>query len=119
MSQNEVGKVYVRPWGSYQTLRMEKNHQVKVLIIHPGGRLSLQKHMRRSEHWTVVRGTPTLTIHQTTKVYKVDESVYIPCGAVHRIENFGNEDCQIIEVQVGDYLGEDDIIRLEDIYERK
>jgi mannose-6-phosphate isomerase len=118
MSNNEVGKIYERPWGSYQTLRMADNHQVKVLIINPGGRLSLQKHFHRSEHWVVVVGEPTLTVNDQVKVYRPNDSVYIPKEAVHRIENLGKIPCQIIEVQVGDYLGEDDIVRLEDVYGR-
>lgn len=118
MSNNEVGKVYTRPWGSYETLRIENNYQVKSLIIQPGGRLSLQKHFRRAEHWVVVAGTPTLTVNDQSKVYQVNESVYIPKEAIHRIENFGKEPAKIIEVQVGDYLGEDDIVRIEDVYGR-
>ncbi len=118
MSNNEVGKIYERPWGSYQTLRMGDNHQVKILTINPGGRLSLQKHFHRAEHWVVVAGEPTLTVNDDRKVYKVNDSIYIPKEAVHRIENLGNLACQIIEVQVGDYLGEDDIVRLEDVYGR-
>lgn len=118
MMNNEVGKTYFRPWGSYQTLQINENYQVKLLVINPGGQLSLQKHFKRSEHWVVVAGTPTLTINKETKMYQVDESVYIPCEAVHRIENFTTEICKIIEVQIGSYLGEDDIVRLDDIYGR-
>src|SRR5271156_5819958 len=104
MSNNEVGKIYERPWGSYQTLRMGDNHQVKILTINPGGRLSLQKHFKRAEHWVVVAGTPTLTINEQTRVYQPNESIYIPREAVHRIENFGTITTKIIEVQIGDYL---------------
>ncbi len=118
MSHNEQGKIYQRPWGSYQTLFIEDNYQVKLLLINPGGRLSLQKHFKRAEHWVVVAGTPTLTINEQTKVYQVNESVFIAREAIHRIENFSEQVCKLIEVQVGDYLGEDDIVRLEDIYGR-
>ncbi len=118
MGNNEVGKIYERPWGSYETLRIENNYQVKVLIINPGGRLSLQKHFKRAEHWVVVAGSPTLTIDGVSRVYQINESVYIPREALHRIENFGSEPAKIIEVQVGDYLGEDDIVRVDDIYGR-
>src|SRR5262245_38557329 len=118
MANNEVGKIYHRPWGAYETLRIEENYQVKILTINPGGRLSLQKHARRAEHWVVVAGTPTLTVNDTTRVYEVNESIYIPQQAVHRIENFSDKTAKIIEVQVGDYLGEDDIVRFEDIYGR-
>lgn len=118
MSNNEVGKIYQRPWGTYETLRIENNYQVKVLTINPGGRLSLQKHFKRAEHWVVVAGSPTLTVNNQAKIYQVNESVYIPREAIHRIENLGQEIAKIIEVQIGDYLGEDDIVRLEDIYGR-
>lgn len=118
MSMNEVGKKYERPWGTYETLRIEDNYQVKLVIVHPQGRLSLQKHFRRSEHWVVVSGSPTFTVHNQTRVYEINESVFITVNTLHRIENFTNDLCKIIEVQVGDYLGEDDIVRVEDIYGR-
>jgi mannose-6-phosphate isomerase len=118
MANNEVGKIYSRPWGTYETLRIEENYQVKVLTIQPGGRLSLQKHFRRAEHWVVVAGSPTLTVNEHTQVYSVDDSVYIPREAIHRIENFADTVAKIIEVQVGNYLGEDDIVRIEDVYGR-
>lgn len=118
MTNNEPGKIYERPWGTYETLRIENNYQVKILTIQPGGRLSLQKHVHRSEHWVVVAGSPTLTVNDHTQIYAVNDSIYIPREAVHRIENFAAGPAKIIEVQVGDYLGEDDIIRLDDIYGR-
>lgn len=118
MANNEVGKIYQRPWGTYQTLSIADNYQVKILTINPGGRLSLQKHFKRAEHWVVVAGSPTLTVHEQSKIYTVNESIYIPREAKHRIENFGDETAKIIEVQVGDYLGEDDIVRFEDVYGR-
>lgn len=116
--ENKTDKIWVRPWGTYVTLRLENNYQVKLLTINPGGQLSLQKHFKRAEHWVVVAGSPTLTVNGETKVYHVNESVYIPREALHRIENFGADPVKIIEVQVGDYLGEDDIVRIEDIYGR-
>src|SRR3989338_4133779 len=115
---NEPGKIYTRPWGWYQTLMITPTFQVKILAVNPGGRLSLQRHAKRSEHWVVVKGTPTLTVGEEKRVYQRDEKVYIPIHCIHRIENFGAEECQLIEVQVGDYLGEDDIERLEDVYGR-
>lgn len=118
MTNNEVGKVYHRPWGSYQTLALASGYQVKVLNIVAGGRLSLQKHFRRAEHWVVVAGHPTLTIGDTQKVYQRNDCVYIPIECLHRIENFTEEECTLVEVQVGDYLGEDDIVRIEDVYGR-
>lgn len=116
--KNVVGIVYQRPWGTYQTLTLSTNYQVKALTIHPDGRLSLQKHFHRSEHWVVVTGNPTITVENKVKVYSANEHVYIPREALHRIENFSKEDSILIEVQVGDYLGEDDIVRIEDVYGR-
>jgi mannose-6-phosphate isomerase len=115
---NEVGKTYQRPWGTYQTLAIAPGYQVKIINVQPGGRLSLQKHAQRSEHWVVVHGEPTLTVQGKTQVYRRDESVYIPKEGVHRIENLSGEMCTLVEVQVGDYLGEDDIVRIEDVYGR-
>jgi mannose-6-phosphate isomerase len=117
--KNMPGKTYQRPWGSYKTLALEEGYQVKILTISPGGRLSLQKHFRRSEHWIVTKGEPTLTIGNDTKSYTRNQSVYIPKNTEHRIENLTTEDCILVEVQVGDYLGEDDIVRIEDVYGRK
>ncbi|HVV69539.1 MAG TPA: phosphomannose isomerase type II C-terminal cupin domain [Gammaproteobacteria bacterium] len=119
MQNNIVGKIYERPWGTYQTLALAKGYQVKIVTINAGGRLSLQKHFKRAEHWVVVAGSPTLTVGEQQKVYHVDESIYIPKEAMHRIENFTDQVCTIIEVQVGDYLGEDDIVRIEDVYGRQ
>lgn len=115
---NEVGKIYQRPWGTYQTLALAPGYQVKILTINLGGRLSLQKHFKRAEHWVVVKGTPTLTVGDETRIYHVNEKVYIPLEVMHRIENFANEESVLVEVQVGEYLGEDDIVRIEDIYGR-
>lgn len=118
MNQNEPGCVYERPWGNYQTLALENGFQIKLLTIIPGGRLSLQKHLQRTEHWIVVSGILTLTIGDSTATYERGQYAYVPCGVVHRIENTSTSVCKLAEVQVGDYLGEDDIIRLDDIYGR-
>ena len=107
-----------RPWGNYRSLDLGQRHQVKSIVVKPGGRLSLQKHHHRSEHWIVVRGTATVTVAGQVKTVHENESVYIPIGAVHRMENPGKIDLEIIEVQTGGYFGEDDIIRLEDVYNR-
>jgi len=115
---NEVGKIYHRPWGTYKTIEMGEGYQVKLITVNPEGRLSLQKHAKRSEHWTVVTGKPTITVGEDTKIFSVNESVFIPAETVHRMENTTNEPASIIEVQVGSYLGEDDIVRLEDVYGR-
>ena len=107
-----------RPWGSYQSLDSGERHQVKRIVVKPGGRLSLQKHHHRSEHWIVVHGTARVTIDGVEKSVHENESVYIPIGAVHRLENPGKIPLELIEVQTGSYLGEDDIIRLDDDYKR-
>ena len=107
-----------RPWGSYQSLDIGERHQVKRIIVKSGGRLSLQKHHHRSEHWIVVRGTALVTVNEMQKMVHENESIYIPIGAVHRMENPGKIPLELIEVQTGSYLGEDDIIRIEDDYRR-
>lgn len=118
MSHNQEGEVYERPWGTYQTLQLRDGYQVKLLVIQPGGCLSLQRHQKRAEHWVVVAGEPTLTIGEDVSTYQRDDHVYIPVKVKHRIENRTDLTCMIIEVQVGDYLGEDDIERFEDVYGR-
>ncbi len=107
-----------RPWGSYQSVDDGERHQVKRIIVKPGQRLSLQKHYHRSEHWIVVRGAARVTVNELVKTVHENESVYIPMGAVHRLENPGKIMLELIEVQTGSYLGEDDIIRIEDDYRR-
>ena len=107
-----------RPWGSYQSVDSGERHQVKRIIVKPGQRLSLQKHYHRSEHWIVVRGAARVTVNDVVKTVHENESIYIPIGAVHRLENPGKILLELIEVQTGSYLGEDDIIRIEDDYRR-
>jgi mannose-1-phosphate guanylyltransferase/mannose-6-phosphate isomerase len=107
-----------RPWGSYQSVDNGDRHQVKRIAVKAGGRLSLQKHHHRSEHWIVVRGTARVTVNELVKIVHENESIYIPIGAVHRLENPGKILLELIEVQTGSYLGEDDIIRIEDDYQR-
>jgi mannose-1-phosphate guanylyltransferase / mannose-6-phosphate isomerase len=107
-----------RPWGSYQSIDLGERHQVKRIIVKPGGRLSLQKHHHRSEHWIVVRGAARVTVNELVKIVHENESIYIPIGATHRMENPGKIPLELIEVQTGSYLGEDDIIRIEDDYQR-
>jgi mannose-1-phosphate guanylyltransferase / mannose-6-phosphate isomerase len=107
-----------RPWGSYQSVDNGDRHQVKRIIVKPGGRLSLQKHHHRSEHWIVVRGAARVTVNELVKTVHENESIYIPIGAVHRLENPGKIVLELIEVQTGSYFGEDDIIRIEDDYRR-
>jgi mannose-1-phosphate guanylyltransferase / mannose-6-phosphate isomerase len=107
-----------RPWGWYQTLELQGRFQVKRIVVYPGGRLSLQKHFHRAEHWVVVRGAAQVTVGDRVELLNENRSIYIPLGEVHRLENPGKIDTEIIEVQTGSYLGEDDIVRLEDVYNR-
>jgi mannose-1-phosphate guanylyltransferase/mannose-6-phosphate isomerase len=107
-----------RPWGNYQSIDTGDRHQVKRIVVKPGGRLSLQKHHHRSEHWIVVRGAARVTVNELVKIVHENESIYIPIGATHRLENPGKILLELIEVQTGSYFGEDDIIRIEDDYQR-
>ena len=107
-----------RPWGWYETLCLGSRFQVKRIMVKPGGVLSLQSHVHRSEHWVVVAGTARVTVGEDIQLLSENQSVYIPLGAVHRMENPGKVDMYLIEVQTGSYLGEDDIVRYEDIYAR-
>ena len=108
-----------RPWGSFDSLEHQDGFQVKRLIVNPGAVLSLQLHHHRAEHWVVVRGTARITLNDDEFDLHVNESVHVPVGARHRIANTGAEPVHIIEVQCGDYLGEDDIVRFEDNYGRE
>ena len=107
-----------RPWGSYQSLEQGTNFQVKRLIIKPDASISLQLHHRRSEHWVVVKGEAVVTKGSDVFTLRVNESTYIPVETMHKLENHGDSDLEIIEVQTGDYFGEDDIERFEDQYGR-
>lgn len=107
-----------RPWGWFETLALADRFQVKRIVVHPGAALSLQSHVHRSEHWIVVAGTARVTVDDNVKLLSENQSVYIPLGAVHRMENPGKVPMVLIEVQTGVYLGEDDIIRYEDVYAR-
>jgi mannose-1-phosphate guanylyltransferase/mannose-6-phosphate isomerase len=107
-----------RPWGSYQSVDRGDRFQVKRIVVKQGGRLSLQMHHHRAEHWVVVRGTARVTIGDNVTFLQENESVYVPSGARHRLENPGKIDLELIEVQTGSYLGEDDIVRIEDDYHR-
>jgi mannose-1-phosphate guanylyltransferase/mannose-6-phosphate isomerase len=111
-------KVY-RPWGSYESLSFGDRFQVKRIVVDPGKVLSLQFHHHRAEHWVVVRGTAKITVGEEVRLLSEDQSTYIPLGSVHRLENPGRIPLEIIEVQTGAYLGEDDIVRLEDSYGRQ
>jgi mannose-1-phosphate guanylyltransferase/mannose-6-phosphate isomerase len=107
-----------RPWGWYQRIDRGPRFQVKRIMVKPGGRLSLQKHHHRAEHWVVVRGTAEVTVGDTVTLLHENEAAYIPMGSIHRLTNPGRIPLELIEVQVGSYTGEDDIIRFEDAYGR-
>jgi mannose-1-phosphate guanylyltransferase/mannose-6-phosphate isomerase len=107
-----------RPWGSYESLIVGEGFQVKRIVVNPGQRLSLQMHHHRAEHWVVVRGTAEVVNGDETMLLTEDQSTYIPIGAKHRLSNPGKYPLELIEVQSGSYLGEDDIVRFEDVYGR-
>lgn len=107
-----------RPWGKYDSIDTGKNHQAKRITVKPGAKLSVQLHRKRSEHWVVVSGRARVTNGDNTFELAENESTFIPVGTVHALENIGHEDLEIIEVQYGSYLGEDDIERISDIYGR-
>jgi len=107
-----------RPWGWFESLATGTRFQVKRIVVNPGAALSLQSHFHRSEHWIVVEGTAKVTVDDTVQLISENQSVYIPLGAVHRMENPGKLPMVLIEVQTGSYLGEDDIVRFEDVYSR-
>ena len=107
-----------RPWGSYEGIARGERYQVKRIKVKPGASISLQKHAHRAEHWVVVRGTAEVTRDEDVFTLRENESIYIPQGAKHRLANAGKDTLEIVEVQVGGYLGEDDIVRFEDQYGR-
>jgi mannose-1-phosphate guanylyltransferase / mannose-6-phosphate isomerase len=108
-----------RPWGYYQSVDEGARYQVKRIVVKPGGRLSLQKHFHRAEHWIVVKGTAEVTRNREVIHVHENESIYLPIGCDHRLANPGRINLELIEVQTGSYLGEDDIIRIEDVYNRE
>jgi mannose-1-phosphate guanylyltransferase len=117
----EVGE---RPWGAYYVMEDKPNFKVKKLVVKPGQRLSLQSHIHRSEHWTVVSGTATVEVRNSSnpndwvKNLHANQYAFIKAGELHRLSNTGKIDCVLIEVQCGEYTGEDDIERFEDDYNR-
>jgi mannose-1-phosphate guanylyltransferase/mannose-6-phosphate isomerase len=107
-----------RPWGYYQSIDHGARYQVKRIVVTPGQRLSLQKHYHRAEHWIVVKGTAEVTRGEEIKIVHENESIYLPIGVIHRLANPGKINLELIEVQTGSYTGEDDIVRIEDVYDR-
>lgn len=114
----EIHQTSYRPWGGYSSVLNGERFQVKRLFVRPGKRLSLQKHFHRAEHWVVVRGTAEVQVGETVRTLRENESIYIPQGEVHRLSNPGKILLELIEVQTGSYLGEDDIVRIEDEFGR-
>jgi len=112
-------KTVIRPWGSFTVLKQGPGYKVKIIIVGPRQQLSLQLHHHRSEHWVVVRGTAKVTVGETVKLLPANASVFIAKETKHRLENPGDDIVEIIEVQVGNYLEEDDIVRFADIYGRE
>ena len=119
VGQSEDYPRFHRPWGWYETLCLGERFQVKRIMVKPGGVLSLQSHRHRSEHWVVVAGTAEVTIGEETSLVTENQGVYIPLGTTHRMANPGQVPMYLIEVQTGAYLGEDDIVRYEDVYGRQ
>ncbi|MHB9031034.1 MAG: phosphomannose isomerase type II C-terminal cupin domain [Candidatus Latescibacterota bacterium] len=115
---DEKTMIDYRPWGYYIILADEPDHKVKRLVVYPGKRLSLQRHSHRSEHWFVLYGRAKATVDEATIILQPGESINIPLGSLHRLENPGDDDFAIVEVQRGDYFGEDDIERFEDDFGR-
>ena len=112
---NEIGE---RPWGQWKCIAVGDKHITKIITVNPGASLSLQMHEYRTEHWVVTKGTPSITVGNVKKVYNFGQSVDIPVKTKHRLENLTDETAEVIEIQMGDILDENDIIRFEDIYNR-
>ncbi|MGN6237753.1 mannose-1-phosphate guanylyltransferase/mannose-6-phosphate isomerase [Dyella sp.] len=117
-SEHSLHRVVQRPWGSYDSLEAGERFQVKRIVVKPGASLSLQKHHHRAEHWIVVSGTAEVTCDQKVFLLGENQSTYIPLGSTHRLRNPGKVPLELIEVQSGSYLGEDDIVRFDDVYGR-
>jgi mannose-1-phosphate guanylyltransferase/mannose-6-phosphate isomerase len=117
-AEGQLHRKIFRPWGWYDCVDIGKRFQVKRIVVKPGASLSLQMHHHRAEHWIVVSGTAQVTRGDTKYLVSENESTFIPLGTRHRLENPGSVPLEIIEVQSGSYLGEDDIVRFEDVYGR-
>jgi len=115
----EDEKTSYRPWGSFTVLEEGDGYKVKRIVVEPLQKLSLQKHFHRSEHWVIIKGSAKVTLGEEERYVGEKESLFVPQGVVHRLENPGTMPLELIEVQVGEYVGEDDIVRLDDIYERQ
>lgn len=113
-----VGETGERPWGQWQVLDLQSHVVVKKLLVFPGGRISLQRHNHRTERWTVTEGVATVRLDDVVTRLKVGQSIMIPCGSLHRLSNEGDVPVSLIEIQIGDFLSEDDIERFKDDYGR-
>ncbi len=118
MTDSARAPTETRPWGAFFVLEEGPGFKVKRIVVKPQGRLSLQSHKHRAEHWTIVSGEATVTVGDRVATLTRGQSVDIRLGERHRLENFGARDVELIEVQFGDYLGEDDIVRYDDAYQR-
>ena len=116
---HNIHKTAHRPWGTYTVLEDTEGYKIKRIVVKPGKRLSLQKHFHRNEHWIVVSGTATVTVGEETRLVRPNESTYIKMGEIHRLANEGTIPVILIEAQVGEYTGEDDIVRIEDDFKRE
>lgn len=110
--------LFERPWGTYYNAHEEDGFKVKKITVNPGARLSLQSHVHRAEHWVVVKGDALVTLGEQEIRMSADQHIYIPKGSVHRLQNLGESELVLVEVQLGNYLGEDDIKRYQDDYNR-
>jgi mannose-6-phosphate isomerase len=118
LPENDPARFDRRPWGSYTVLEEGLNYKVKRIEVLPGKRLSYQKHSKRAEHWVLIQGTGRMTLNDELIGLKTGQSIDVPVGAAHRIENIGEDTLIFVEVQLGTYLGEDDIVRLHDDFGR-
>ena len=118
VEHSSVATPVVRPWGAYESIAADPGYQVKRIVVAPGGSLSRQRHARRAEHWVVVQGTAIVEVDGAERELHPDQSVYIPLRAIHRLTNRTDRPLVLIEVQCGDYVGEDDIERFDDVYGR-
>ena len=115
---NEPGIIYERPWGDYRTIEQKENYQIKHIRVKPGKRLSLQYHFKRDEHWTIIRGRGIAQLNDKSIELGINDIIFIPKESKHRMINNTDEFVEFIEIQIGSYLGEDDIVRLEDDFGR-
>lgn len=114
----KTGEKDKRPWGEWETIHVGEKHVIKQITVHPKGKISLQKHNYRNEHWIIVHGSALVTLNEKQFQCNENEHIFIPCKSIHRVENNTAEPLVFIEIQMGDILDENDIIRIEDIYNR-